>query len=118
MAETIVDDTTWDEFHLLVNMPSPALRDWLRAEQAGEATEGLPDEDGTLGHQVLGILGKRRADVTPDDVEAMEAVVELVRGLRGEDPLEPDAGPDDGWRHALMDVGHDPLRPVEAGRAP
>lgn len=114
MAASVVDDELWDEFHHLVNMTSGELREWLMTEVAGEDTEALLDESApSLGRQVHAILGKRRTDVTPDDVEAMEAVVELVRGMRGEDPLDPTAGDDDAWRHALMDVGHDPLKPID-----
>jgi hypothetical protein len=42
----------------------------------------------------------------------MEAVVATVREERGEAP-EPNAG-DSEWRHRMMDLGHDPLKP--AGR--
>jgi hypothetical protein len=111
MAETIVDDELWDDFHRVVNMTSRELRDWLRTEGAHEETEELPDLAGPpLGHRVLEILGKRRADVTHDDVRVMEKVVDRVRSQRRED-LEPVAG-QDSWRHRLMDVGHDPLRPA------
>jgi len=48
-------------------------------------------------------------DVTDEDVEVMRAVVTAVRAERGED-LEPHAG-DDAWRHGLMALGHDPLKP-------
>jgi hypothetical protein len=37
-------------------------------------------------------------------------VVDTVRAARGADP-EPDAG-DPRWRHRLMSVGHDPLKPT------
>ena len=112
MAETIVDDELWDDFHRVVNMTSRELRDWLRVEGAHEETEELPDQAGPpLGHRVLDILGKRRSDVTGDDVDVMEKVVERVTSQRRQD-LEPTAG-QDAWRHKLMDVGHDPLKPVD-----
>jgi hypothetical protein len=57
---------------------------------------------------VLEILGKRRADVTPDDVDVMTRVVDKVASQRRED-LEPTAG-EGAWRRRLMNVGHDPLR--------
>jgi hypothetical protein len=111
MAETIVDDELWDDFHRVVNMTSRELRDWLRVEGAHEETEELPDLAGPpLGHRVLDILGKRRADVTRDDVHVMEKVVDRVTSNRRQD-LEPTAG-QDAWRHKLMDVGHDPLKPA------
>jgi hypothetical protein len=111
MAETIVDDELWDDFHRVVNMTSRELRDWLMVEGASEETEELPEHAGPpLGHRVLDILGKRRADVTRDDVRVMEKVVDRVTSQRRDD-LEPTAG-QAAWRHKLMNVGHDPLKPA------
>ncbi len=111
MAETIVDDQLWQDFHTVVNMTSRELRDWLMVQGAGEETESLPDQAGShLGHRVLEILGKRRADLTPDDVAVMEQVVERVSSQRRED-LEPTAG-EAAWRRRLMNLGHDPLKPA------
>ena len=112
MAETIVDDDLWNNFHVVVNMTSRELRDWLAVQGAGEDAEEVPDQAGSeLGHRVLAVLGKRRADVTPDDVDVMEQVVERVLRERPDDDLEPTAG-EDAWRRGLMDIGHDPLKPV------
>ena len=109
MATSIVDDELWERFHTVVNMTSRELRDWLATQGAGEETEALPDQAGRpLGHRVLDVLGKRRSDLTADDVAVMERVVEEVTTLRGEEP-EPTAG-DADWRHGLMNVGHDPLK--------
>lgn len=110
MAETIVDDVTWENFHRVVNMTSRELRDWLAVEGAGETTEALPDQAGPpIGHRVLAILGKRRADVTADDLAVMRQVVEEIVAVRGE---EVDAVVDDDrGRRRLMDLGHDPLKP-------
>jgi Protein of unknown function (DUF3140) len=109
MAET-VDDALWAEFHEAVNMTSRELEDWLRESEAGTETEPLPDQAGPPpGRQVLAILGKRRTDLTEQDAEVMRAVVDRVRTQRGAEP-EPTAG-DAAWRHRLMDLGHDPLRP-------
>ena len=112
MADTIVDDDLWENFHRAVNMSSRELRDWLMVEGAGEATETEPEHAGShLGHRVADILGKRRADVTSDDIDVMQRVVNRVADLRGEgEELEPTAG-DERWRRRLMDVGHDPLKP-------
>lgn len=112
MAETIVDDRLWENFHRAVNMTSRELRDWLSVQGAKEQTETEPDHAGShLGHHVADILGKRRADITPDDVDVMRRVVDKVADLRGEDEeWEPTAG-DDHWRRRLMNVGHDPLKP-------
>jgi hypothetical protein len=58
---------------------------------------------------VLGILAKRRTDLTDDDIEVMRTVVAEVRAERG-DALDPESG-DDEWRRRLMSIGHDPLKP-------
>jgi hypothetical protein len=111
VAESIVDDQLWDDFHRVVNMTSRELRDWLSVQGADEETEELPDLAGShLGHRVLEILGKRRSDATRDDVAVMEQVVERVTAQRRDD-LEPTAG-EAAWRRRLMNVGHDPLKPV------
>jgi len=113
MAETIVDEQLWQNFHLVVNMTSRELTAWLAVQGAGEDSEELPDKAGShLGHRVVEILGKRKADLTTDDVEVMEKVVDRVASQRRDD-LEPTAG-DDRWRHRLMNVGHDPLRPANS----
>jgi hypothetical protein len=111
VAESIVDDELWDDFHRVVNMTSRELRDWLLVQGASEETEEVPDRAGShLGHRVLDILGKRRSDVTADDVDVMEQVVERVTSERRAD-LEPTAG-EAAWRRRLMNIGHDPLKPV------
>ncbi|MDN3296041.1 DUF3140 domain-containing protein [Streptomyces ficellus] len=106
-----ISDTLWNEFHTVVNMTSRELQEWLNVESAGEETEQLPDQSGkATGRRVLEILGKRRTDLTEDDVKVMQRVCEIVRSQRGPD-MEPQAG-GTGWRHGLMDIGHDPLKPV------
>ncbi|MGN6132419.1 MAG: DUF3140 domain-containing protein [Nocardioidaceae bacterium] len=115
MAESHVSDELWDEFHRVVNMSSRELTEWLRVESAATDAEELPDQAGTtVGQEVVHILGKRRTDVTPEDVEVMQAVVTEVRAERGEDPLDPVAisAERDGWRRRLMSLGHDPLKPA------
>ncbi|MFC3688942.1 DUF3140 domain-containing protein [Aquipuribacter hungaricus] len=104
-------DELWDEFHTVVNMTSRELGDWLRVRAADEVGEALPDRAGTeTGQHVLRLLGKRKTDVDADDVALMQRVVDRVRSERRED-LEPTAG-EAHWRHRLMTVGHDPLKPV------
>ena len=113
MAESIVSDELWQEFHTVVNMTSRELSDWLGAQVAAEETgpgAALPELE--VGQQVRDILGRRRTDLTSDDVATMQDVVDQVRTLRG-DELEPQALEDD-VRHLLMSMGHDPLKPPEA----
>ncbi len=113
MAESHVTDELWDEFHTVVNMTSRELTDWMLTSASGEdtATVGTtPDLE--VPRQVVAILGKRRTDLTPDDVDTMRHVVDQVRTIRG-DELEPEAY-DDEVRHLLMSFGRDPLKPPEA----
>lgn len=106
-----VDDELWDEFHRVVNMTSRELSDWLRTRSASEDAETLPDQAGTpTGREVLAILGKRRGDLVAADEHVMRRVVERVAARRRDD-LEPTAG-QAAWRHALMSLGHDPLKPA------
>ena len=107
-----VDDELWDEFHRVVNMTSRELGDWLRTRDAGEEVEPMPDQAGTpTGREVLSILGKRRTDLTDEDVHVMGRVVERVHQQRRDD-LEPTAG-QAAWRYRLMSLGHDPLKPAD-----
>ena len=111
MAESIVDSQLWNEFHELVNMTSAELRDWLATEASGEITEEYPDQAGApASRTVLEVLGKRRTDLTEPDSQAMRDVIGAIRAERGDEP-EPTAG-DTAWRHRLMSLGHDPLKPV------
>ncbi|MBE1577978.1 DUF3140 domain-containing protein [Amycolatopsis roodepoortensis] len=106
-----IDDELWDEFHRVVNMTSRELADWLRTRSADDEDEALPDQAGTpTGRHVLGILGKRRTDLTAEDERVMRSVVRRVGDERRDD-LEPVAG-EAHWRHKLMSMGHDPLKPV------
>ncbi|HEV2796537.1 MAG TPA: DUF3140 domain-containing protein [Nocardioides sp.] len=113
MAESHVSDELWQEFHDVVNMTSRELTDWMLTQASDEDTSTLeitPERE--VGEQVVAILGKRRTDLTPDDVDTMGHVVDQVRTIRGEE-LEPEAY-DDDIRHLLMSFGHDPLKPPEA----
>jgi hypothetical protein len=112
MAQDVVSDELWDEFHRVVNMTSRELAEWLRVRSADEETEVPPDQAGSpTGQSVLRILGKRRTDLTDQDVAVMEKVVSKVHEQRRDD-LEPTAG-DDAWRRRLMTMGHDPLKPAD-----
>lgn len=105
----------WDEFHQVVNMTSEELRAWLLTAASGE--EALPaDPHGgvpELGLRVVELLRKRKTDLTEADTETMRQVVDYVEDQTERRPDWVEA--DDEWRHALMTVGHDPLKPERAG---
>ncbi|MGI5215211.1 DUF3140 domain-containing protein [Plantactinospora sp. CA-290183] len=99
----------WEEFHQYVNVTSERLRDWLLTRGSGEEVFGA---DPTLdlpqpGRNILAVLRKRKVDLTEGDIQVMRETVAEVRGLLDE---RPEAGStDQEWRHALLDLGHDPL---------
>lgn len=107
-------EPVWSSFHNVVNMSSPALRDWLAASEEvfGQVSPGVPREepDGdlpSLGWRVVEILGKRKTDLTEDDTEVMRRVTEIIEE-RLDNPPADGAG-NDQWRRDLMLLGHDPL---------
>jgi len=103
-------EVAWDSFHQVVNMTSEELRAWLLTEASGkeafghEPDLGLPE----LGRRVVRLLGKRKVDLTGDDAEVMQDVVDYVVTAEAQRP--PEGARDDEWRRSLMTVGHDPLR--------
>jgi hypothetical protein len=113
MAKTALrDDALWDEFRRVVNMSSRELADWLRTHSAGRDARSYPGRARTqTGQQVLHILGKRRVDLTSEDLRVMREVVNRVHAGRQRGDREAVAGRT-GWRHRLMSLGHDPLKPA------
>jgi len=105
-------ELAWEDFHRVVNMTSDELRTWLLTDASGEEAfpaDGRGPGVDRLGARVVDVLRKRKVDLTEGDAELMVEVVDFV-----EDRLEhrpPNAERDEEWRHALMNVGHDPLRP-------
>lgn len=106
-------ETLWGNFHRLVNMTSEELRGWLpyaaSDEHILESDPTLPE----LGRKIVKILGKRKVDLTDEDLDTMRRVIdETCRRL--EHPPGRGAA-HDGWRRSLMTLGHDPLRPDPHG---
>lgn len=102
----------WEEFHRVVNMSSRELTNWMRTCSAGPDTENLPELAGTpTSQQVLHILNKRRTHLTSEDLRVMRKVVNRVHAERQRGDREAVAGRT-GWRHRLMSLGHDPLKPA------
>jgi hypothetical protein len=101
----------WENFHALVNMSSPELRDWLVNTPDGVDTYAPePDIDvHALGLRVLQLLDKRRTDLTESDVDLMVEVTDLIRSRLANAP-EDDVN-NEPWRDTLLTLGHDPTRP-------
>ena len=102
------EDDLWQRFHRAVNMSSRELVDWLGQEPDLGPKPG-PAGPPPLGQAVVGILGKRRTDLTDEDLAVMRKVVDVVddetAGLSPEEIVV-----DERRRHRLLNVGHDPLR--------
>jgi hypothetical protein len=103
-------------FHEAVNMTPAALKKWLGTPESQEV--GWKGEDGhgageSVGHhsgrQIVEILGKKRGDLTDDDLAHMKKVVGYVhRHLAQGGPAEDKEH--SRWRYSLMNWGHDPLK--------
>ncbi|OLT11272.1 hypothetical protein BJF79_24580 [Actinomadura sp. CNU-125] len=105
-------ELAWEDFHRLVNMTSDELRTWLLTDASGEDAFPEPGEGpgvSELGARVVDILRKRKVDLTDGDAEVMQEVVDYVEEHLDHPP--PEENLDERWRHELMSVGHDPLRP-------
>ncbi len=101
----------WQEFHATVNMTSEELRGWLLTDASGETA--MPADPGLelpeLGTKIVQLLRKRKVDLTSDDLAVMEQVADYVAERKANPPADGER--DEEWRHSLMNVGHDPLRP-------
>jgi hypothetical protein len=104
-------ELVWDDFHETVNMTSDELRTWLLTDASGEeAFAADPDLNlPELGRRIVRLLGKRKVDLTSEDVEVMQRVVDFVAEQEANRP--PAGAGDERWRRSLMTVGHDPLKP-------
>jgi len=99
----------WRDFHSCVNVSSEQLRTWLLTQGSGEEAFGADPDLGLPepGRRILAILGKRKVDLTGDDIQVMR---ETVREIQDLVETRPPGGPsDENWRRALLDLGHDPL---------
>lgn len=103
-------DVAWDSFHQVVNMTSEELRAWLLTAAPGKDASpagpgpALPE----LGRRVVELLRKRKVELTQQDADVMEQVVDFVLTQEAEGPADMES--DDEWRQSLMTVGHDPMR--------
>ncbi|SCL28489.1 Protein of unknown function [Micromonospora rhizosphaerae] len=102
-------EVIWEDFHALVNVPSEQLRRWLLTRGSGEEAFG-PDPDLNLpepGRHILRVLGKRKVDLTREDIEVMQEAIDRIRSLIDARPSGGNV--DNEWRHSLLDLGHDVL---------
>ena len=102
---------TVDAFHELVNLTAKELGRWLETEES-QAVGQKKDSDESIGHHmgrdIVGILGKKRADYTDDDHAAMRKVIGYIKRHLAQRPDGDVTGTP--WRYSLMNWGHDPLK--------
>lgn len=107
------------EFGRVVNMTPAALRKWLASNAsravgmiAGGERVTNPEQGESVGHhmgeRIVEIKGKRRADLTDEDLADMRKVIGYVHRHTAQRP-QGDVT-DTRWRKSLMNWGHDPLR--------
>ncbi|CAL9662730.1 DUF3140 domain-containing protein [Streptomyces sp. enrichment culture] len=101
---------TRDEFRELVNMTPAGLETWLDSDEsrdAGHHKDGGESVGHASGRRIVGILRKKKADLTDDDYEHMRKVVGYVHRHLAQRPSGDVE--DTRWRYSLMNWGHDPL---------
>ena len=104
---------TLRDFDAAVNMSAAELRNWLMTDESRKV--GWKGEDGqareSVGHasgrRIVELLGKRKDDLTDDDLAHMRKVVGYVHRHRAQRPENIYTS---RWRYSLMNWGHDPTR--------
>jgi hypothetical protein len=105
------DDETRREFGDSVNMTAKQLEDWLKtdeAKDAGQHKNGGESVGHESGRRIVGILRKKKDDLTADDHAHMRKVVGYVHRHLAQRPSGEVE--DTTWRYSLMNWGHDPLK--------
>jgi hypothetical protein len=113
MARTSEDEVK-QAFHALVNMSPREIEDWHKTEQSKSV--GQDSGDGVsigvkAGQRTLQLLRSKRAP-NANDVKHMRRVISFIKRLRTQAPAKNRET--SRWRYALMNWGHDPLKPGDA----
>lgn len=108
------DDETRATFATLVNMSAREIADWHKTKQS--ASVGQDSGDGVslgvkTGQRTIALLKTKRAPGA-DELKHMRRVVSFIRRLSMQAPRKNRET--SRWRYALMNWGHDPLKPSDA----
>lgn len=99
------------EFDEAVNMSAAELRDWLNTEDSRKVGFKRAGESESVGHasgrRIVGLLGKKKDDLTADDYAHMRKVIGYVRRHGAQRPENIYTS---RWRYSLMNWGHDPTK--------
>ena len=99
-------------FHDAVNMTASQITQHLdtpESKAVGWKThEGAESVGHHEGHVIVELLGRKRDELTDDDLKSMHKVVGYVHRHLAQRPSGDVA--DTNWRTSLMNWGHDPLK--------
>ena len=105
-------DDVYAEFRDAVNMTPAELRTWLATDESKEvgqkSSAGAESVGHDSGHQIIAILGRKKASLTEADEAHMRKVVGYVHRHMAQRPHGDVA--ETPWRYSLMNWGHDPLK--------
>ncbi|MFJ7214728.1 DUF3140 domain-containing protein [Amycolatopsis sp. NPDC098790] len=105
------DEETRREFGKNVNMTAKQLEDWLKTDESkdsGQHRGGGESVGHESGRRIIGILNKKKDDVSADDLAHMRKVVGYVHRHLAQRPSGDVK--ETTWRYSLMNWGHDPLK--------
>ena len=103
------DDDVRAEFDEAVNMTAKQLENWLETDESrsvGQKDDGGESTGHRSGRRIISLLGKRKGDLTDDDLAHMKKVNGYVKRHLAQ---RPDGDViETAWRYSLMNWGHDP----------
>jgi hypothetical protein len=107
------DEEVRASFAALVNMSAREIAAWHLTEESKSV--GQDSGDGVsvgvnAGQRTILLLRSKRA-ASADDIKHMRRVVSFIRRLSMQAPMKKRET--SRWRYALMNWGHDPLKPSE-----
>ena len=101
----------YDAFYDRVNMQPQELEDWLQTDASksvGDSSDGEESTGHASGRRIVKIKRKNKSELTTDDYEHMQKVVNYIKRHLSQ---RPDGEVKDcPWRYSLMNWGHDPLK--------
>jgi len=103
------DDGVRAEFDEAVNMTAKQLKNWLETDESrsvGQKDDGGESTGHRSGRRIISLLGKRKDDLTEDDLAHMRKVNGYVKRHLAQRP-DGDVT-ETAWRYSLMNWGHDP----------
>ena len=105
------DQSTWKEFHDVVNMTAGELEEFLKSDDSkkvGQKKDGGESTGHESGRHIVELLRTKKDDLSDADYAHMRKVVGYCRRHLAQRP-EGDVE-DSAWRYSLMNWGHDPTK--------